>query len=60
LLTMVVVQFPVFGQFFHVIPLTIDQWIFLFLIASLVLVAGEVYKILTYKEKKGVSHHFPF
>ncbi len=48
LLTLAVVQLPFLNPLFHTTPLDAEHWLMLVGFASLVLVAGESYKVLNY------------
>jgi Ca2+-transporting ATPase len=47
-LTILVVQIPLFASLFHVVPLTLNQWILIGALGSIVLIAGEIYKNLVH------------
>lgn len=47
-LSILVVQIPVFATLFHVVPLSLESWVLIVALGSVVLVAGEIYKNLVH------------
>jgi Ca2+-transporting ATPase len=47
-LSVVVVQTPEFATLFHAVPLTLDAWLLIIGLGSIVLIAGEIYKNLVH------------
>jgi Ca2+-transporting ATPase len=47
-ITILAVQIPIFATLFHVTPLTLDQWLLIIGLGSIVLIAGEIYKNLVH------------